>query len=140
MSDVKLTYYGAVTSDGQIKLPGAKMRREMAAFSGKEIEVVVTRKRKHRSDPQNRYYWGVVVEMIRAGLKDMGDIVDQDQTHDFLRHRFLKVTRVDADTGEVLYEYAQSTTKLSTVEFSEYIEKCCQFAAEFLGVSIPLPI
>jgi len=139
MSDITLTYYGSVQQDGTLKLPGAKIRREVAEFSGKEIEVTFRRKRKHRSDPQNRYYWGVVVEMIRAGMKDMGDTVTPDQVHEFLKWRFLREQRIDESTGEVLYEYAGSTAKLKTAEFGEYIEKCCQFAAEMLGVSIPLP-
>lgn len=111
----------------------------MQEFSGKEIEVTIRRKRKHRSDPQNRYYWGVVVEMIRAGMKDMGDELTPDQVHEFLKWRFLRAQRIDETTGEILYEYAGSTTKLGTIQFSEYVEKCCQFAAEMLGVSIPLP-
>lgn len=139
MTDITLPYYGSVTEDGALKLPGAKIRSEVRVFAGKEIEVIFRLKKKHRSDPQNRYYWGVVVEMIRAGMKEMGDTVTPDQVHEFLKWRFLRVSKIDESTGEVLYEYAGSTAKLKTVEFSEYIEKCCQFAAEMLGVSIPLP-
>lgn len=139
MSDLKLTYYGRVTESGEIKLPGAKMRKEAQAFAGKEIEVTIQRKKKHRSDPQNRYYWGVVVEMIRAGMKDMGDEVTVEQVHEFLKWRFLRVQKVDENTGEVLYEYAGSTRKLGTIAFSEYVENCCKFAGEYLGVEIPLP-
>lgn len=139
MKNISLPYYGRVEQDGTLKLPGAKIRQEVKVFSGKEIEVVFRLKRKKRSDPQNRYYWGVVVEMIRAGMKEMGDVVTPEQVHEFLKWRFLREQRVDESTGEVLYEYAGSTAKLKTVEFGEYIEKCCQFAAEYLGVSIPLP-
>ena len=139
MQEITLTYYGNVTLDGTLKLPGAKIRMEVQVFTGKEIELTIQRKKKHRSDPQNRYYWGVVVEMIRAGMKEMGDKVTPDQVHEFLKWRFLRTQKIDEATGEVLYEYAGSTADLSTVEFSEYVEKCCQFAAELLGVSIPLP-
>ena len=139
MSDLKLTYYGRVTESGEMKLPGAKMRKEAQAFAGKEIEVTIQRKKKHRSDPQNRYYWGVVVEMIRAGMKDMGDAVTTEQVHEFLKWRFLRVQKIDENTGEVLYEYAGNTRKLGTIAFSEYVEHCCKFAGEYLGVEIPLP-
>lgn len=137
--ETKLIYDGRVV-DGELKLPGAKMRKEIAqAFEGKYITVSVERKKKHRSSPQNRYYWGVVVEMIRAGMKDMGDIVQPDQVHEFLKHRFLKVQRIDPDTAELLYEFSESTADLTTVKFGEYVDQCCQFAAEFLGVAIPSP-
>lgn len=116
------------------------MRKEAAAFAGKEIEVTIRRKRKHRSDPQNRYYWGVVVEMIRMGIKQLGDDVDSESVHEFLKLRFLPVReKIDENTGEVIYRLPASTASLSTVEFLEYVEKCCQFAAEYLGVNIPLP-
>lgn len=138
MSGITLTYYGSVT-DGKLKLPRAKILKEVQAFAGSYVEVTIRKKKKHRSSPQNRYYWGVVIEMIRAGMKDMGDMVTPEQVHEFLKWRFLRFSKVDENTGEVLYEYAGSTADLKTVEFSEYVEKCCQFAAEMLGVSIPLP-
>jgi hypothetical protein len=140
MTDLKLTYFGRVTESGEMKLPGAKMRKEAMEFAGKDIEVTVQRKRKKRSDPQNRYYWGVVVEMVRSGIKDMTtDALTPDQVHELLKLKFHRVQKVDEDTGEVLYEYTGSTAAMKTIEFMEYIEKCCQFAAEYLGVVIPLP-
>ena len=104
MPEIILTYTGKVEQDGTLKLPGAKIRKEVAHFAGKEIEVTIQRKKKHRSSPQNRYYHGVVVEMIRAGMKDMGDDVTPDQVHEFLKWRFLRAERVYDSTVELLYE------------------------------------
>lgn len=116
------------------------MRHEAAAFAGKEIEVTIQRKKRSRSGEQNRYYWGVVVEMIRMGIKELGDDADAEQVHEFLKGRFLPAReRIDETTGDMIYRLPASTTALSTIEFSEYVEKCCQFAAEYLGLSIPLP-
>lgn len=136
--DEKLRYIGSVDENGRLKLPGAKMRADIAsAFTGKQIEVTIQRKRTHRSDPQNRYYWGIVVEMIRGGMKDMGEHVTPEQVHEFLKFRFLKKQKIDEHTGELIWEIAGSTAALTKSEFAEYIELCCQFAADFLGVSIP---
>ena len=77
--------------------------------------------------------------MIRAGMKGMGDIVELTEVHDSMRWRFLKQQRIDETTGELLYEFALSTTQLDTVGFTEYIEHCRRFAAEFLGIDIPDP-
>lgn len=116
------------------------MRQEAAVFAGKEIEVTIQKKKRSRSSEQNRYYWGVVVEMIRMGIKDLGDEADAEQVHEFLKDRFLPSReRIDEITGELIYRLPASTTALSTIQFSEYVEKCCQFAAEYLGVSIPMP-
>lgn len=136
----KLTYKGKVEND-RLVLPGAKMRTEIVqTFAGKEIEVTIQRKKKHRSDQQNRFYWAVVVPMVQAGIKDLGDIVTTEQAHEFLKMRYLKKQRIDEQTGEVIYEYAKSTSALTTVEFMEYISHCQQFAAEYLGVTIPDPV
>lgn len=138
MSDIKLTYHGRVDG-GKLILPGHKIRLEAKVFDGKEIELTIRKKRKRRSDPQNRYYFGVVVEMVRIGLKDMtGEIFNSDEAHDFLKMRFLKRPLADTN-GEQIGEKVLSTTKLDTIEFSEYIEQCCAFAAEYLGISIPPP-
>lgn len=138
--DEKLKYTGHV-ENGQIKLPGARMRAEIArAFPGKQIEVTVRRKRKHRSEPQNRYYWGVVVPMIQSGIKDLGDLVTTEQVHEFLKMRYLKKQKINEATGEVIYEVARSTASLTTVEFMDYIAHCIQFAAEYLGVNVPEPL
>lgn len=135
-----LTYPGRVEK-GQIKLPGAKMRTEITAlFEGRDIEVIVRRKKKHRSSPQNRFYWAVVVPMVRAGLKEIGEILSLEQVHELLKFRHIREQRIDENTGEVAFEYTRSTAELTTVEFAEYIERCAQFAAEYLRVTIPDPM
>jgi hypothetical protein len=55
-----------------------------------------------------------------------------------MKFMFLKKQIVNENTGEVL-ETIGSTTKLSTTEFNEYIDRISQFAAEFLGVEIMPP-
>lgn len=136
----KLTYTGRVDENGKAILPGAKMRIEIARlFTGKEIEVTIRKKRKRRSTEQNRYYWGVVVPLIQSGLKEIGEFVTIEDTHEILKIKFLRRQRVDENTGEVIFERTASTADLSTVEFLEYIERCALFAAEWLGVTIPEP-
>ena len=38
MSDITLTYYGSVQQDGALKLPGAKIRKEVAHFADQPAE------------------------------------------------------------------------------------------------------
>ena len=37
----------------------------------KEVEITI-RKTKTRSNPQNRYYWGVIVYLIKERFKELG--------------------------------------------------------------------
>lgn len=41
MQNLTLTYYGRVEQDGTLKLPGAKIRKEVQEFAGKEIELTI---------------------------------------------------------------------------------------------------
>jgi len=143
MPDQTLTYYGSI-KDGTIKLP-KKMRRDMVqAFEGRSIEVTVKRKRKRRSSLQNRYYWGVVIRIISAYLMDFAP--DQDGTppvvHQYLKERFLPLVmegkpQMVLPTGEVI-EGIYSTTKLTTTQFMDYIERVLHWSAE-LDMIIPDP-
>lgn len=95
---------------------------------------------KNRTSPQNAYYWSGVLPLVRDGLKEIGyrEIQTNEQTHDLMKARFLKINVVNEITGEVL-ESIDTTTKLSTIEFSDYIDRIAQFAAEYLGINIPPP-
>lgn len=98
------------------------------SLEGKIIVATLAKLSKPRTNPQNKYYWGVVVDMIQ---KELGDERKED-THDALRLMFLmdnssKIPRL------------KSTTQLNTVEFKEYLESIVRWAASFLEMYIPDP-
>ena len=137
--DKKLTYTGSVTDTGEIKLP-ARFGVELSKyFAGKEIWIEVERKRKHRTLNQNAYYWAVVIKMISDAMNEAGEHVHPQEVHEFLKFRFLRVQKIDHDSGELLYEYSRSTASLGTADFGIYLDACIQFAAEYLNTVIPPP-
>lgn len=95
---------------------------------------------RRRSLPQNAYYWGVIVPMIREGLYDSGydDVRTNDDAHEILKHIHLKKRMINKQTGEVI-DIGGSTAELSIPEFNDFIERICRWSAEFLGVVIPSP-
>jgi hypothetical protein len=101
---------------------------------------VTIQSKNNRSDQQNKYYWSGLIPAVKEGLKEIGyrEITTAEQTHELMKFMFLKKQIVNENTGEVL-ETIGSTTKLSTTEFNEYIDRISQFAAEFLGVEIMPP-
>lgn len=94
---------------------------------GQRVEVIIRKPRTKRSDVQNSYYWGVVIELLS---KELG--YDKDEMHEILKYKFLQ-------SNAMGMPYVKSTTKLSTGEFEEYLEKIRRWAAEFLNINIPLP-
>ena len=94
---------------------------------GQRVEVIIRKPRTKRSDVQNSYYWGVVIELLS---KELG--YDKDEIHEILKYKFLQ-------SNAMGMPYIKSTTKLSTGEFEEYLSKIKQWAAEFLHIVIPDP-
>lgn len=93
-----------------------------------------------RSIPQNRYYRGVVVPLVREGLYEAGydEVKTNDDAHEVLKGLFHKKNVVNKLTGDVITTVL-STTEFTIPEFEKYIETICKWAAEYLGVIIPAP-
>lgn len=96
-------------------------------------KVDIKRDRKGRSNPQNRYYRGVVVKMIS---EETG--YTPEEVHEILKTKFLSYEKVIEKTGEV-FTISRSTTELNTQEFEEFLEMCRMFAAQDIEIVIPLP-
>ena len=134
-----LNYVGAVTN-GKLVLSDfnkAKMATEIAAFEGKNVEISI-KKLPRRSIPQNAYYWGVVVSMVGAALRDLGHRLTNDEVHDLLKSKFNSTAICNAD-GELIGEYGQSTKEMNKAQFMDYLAAIQEFSATYLGVIIPDP-
>lgn len=99
----------------------------LITLEGAFVHVTVKRRKKNRSNPQNSFYWGVVIKLLcdTTGYSD-------DEMHDAMKLKFLMDKTRDLLT-------LKSTALLSTVEFEEYVEKIRQWASEELSCVIPLP-
>lgn len=115
------------------------IRKAFEQLKDGRYEVTIENKN-HRSGQQNKYYFGCVLPLVKDGLIDVGyrEINSNEQVHDLMKYMFLKKQIVNEETGEVI-ETIGSTTKLTTIEFNDYIDRIAQFAAEMLGVVIPPP-
>lgn len=124
-----------IDDNGELKNPAA-LQKAMRLKPGR-YKVEIKRAGK-RSLQQNRYYWGVVVDLVKQGLFDLGHEVSAEETHDWLKAKFNYLEVVNEETGECEH-IPRSTTEMTKEQFGEFIERIAQFAAEFLGVVIPAP-
>jgi hypothetical protein len=109
------------------------------SFEGKDIIITIEKKKRKRSNPQNSYYFGVVIPMMKQGFyNSLGEHVGTDEIHTFLKNRFLFKDIVNENNAEII-KMPQSTTELSTIEWEEYMDSIRAFATEFLSIQIPLP-
>ena len=122
---------------------------KLKSFHDKEVEITI-KKTNSRTNPQNRYYWGVVVHMVTERFKELGytktDLYDatisapltRSDVHEFLRNEFLTDDLIDKE-GELIGTLSKSTTSLSTDEFVKYLDNVRDWGAISLDIDIPDP-
>ena len=95
------------------------------------VEVIVKYPQSLRSLQQNRYYWGVVVDLISQHTG-----YAKEETHEILKAKFLSR---EAFIGKEPVRYARSTTSLTTKQFKKYLNEIKEWAFIELGIVIPEP-
>jgi hypothetical protein len=123
------------------KPPASVLHRLLDAISragDKRLVLTLKEQKKRRSLLQNAMYWGYIVPPITAMFRENGNMVDDEDVHDFLKMRVGKLAQIFVTPdGEVLKGLG-STAKLSTTEFSNYIECVKAWGAQY-GVQFPPP-
>lgn len=133
---MKIIAFGHI-KDGQLHIVGRpRFDQELKEHKDCDVEIEI-KKKGRRSSPQNRYYWGCVVKEIRLRLKELGNDFSDDDVHEYLKNEFNGVTVVSEDAEAV--KIGRSTTKLNKDEFSEYVNRCRDWAHSFLGIWIDEP-
>ena len=102
------------------------LKRWLHTLKGK-VYVTIKKKRKKRSTPQNAYMWSCVYKIVSNHTG-----YTLEECHQLFGKMFLKYEK----NGHV---FIKSTTKLSTVEFEDYMESIRRFASMELSLWIPEP-
>jgi hypothetical protein len=132
----KLELTGHIDDNGVLTIHNRIAVKEWAAqHPGRNILIKFEKRGSKRSSNQNRYYHGVVVQMVCQGLRDIGYSLSHDETHFFLKQKFNPV-QIPGNGGFVI-EVPGTTTQMNKTEFADYIDRIAQFAAEYLNVVIP---
>lgn len=123
-------WFGKVLPGGLLVIEKPKdYNRAVRALAGKHVELTIKKRRTKRTDPQNRYYFGVVVKLLAEHCG-----YETDEMHEALAMRFLRIEDCPI-TGA---PRRKRTPKTDTEEFARYLDSCIRLAAE-LGVVIPSP-
>jgi len=104
---------------------------------GWTVEVSVKRLRATRSQLQNRYWWGVCVQLVSEHTG-----YTPEEVHEIAKQLFIpKRLALQNGNGEVKGEFVigGSTREMNTVEFGEFMERFREWAAQDLDVYIPDP-
>lgn len=133
-----MEFYEAIgrVEAGRLQIDRGELRKVLGQWEGKTVRVTVKRDRGTRTDKQNRYLW-FAYHLIE---KETGQ--DADDIHEVAKARFLpKSVAICDGNGEVRGEYVigGSTTKLSTVEFADFVAKLREWGRDWFHVEIPEP-
>ena len=139
----EISTLGHINEDGKLKIHRKNdfLQNIKLFSSGKKIriELIVKRLYNKRSNEQNRYYWGYIIPEFCRGYKELNaENITKEQAHEFLKKEFLFTEFVNEESGEVK-RISKSTSKLTTVEFIEYINECARFINEWFGIEILEP-
>lgn len=100
----------------------------------KPWQVTVEPEKKRRTKSQNALYWMWLGDAVKQVASSTGN--DADDVHEFFKRQFL-TPRVTTIAGEDVQRW--TTTKLTTQEMSEFIERVYNWITAELGILLPLP-
>ena len=103
-------------------------KKQVARLKDGRYTLSLERIKSNRSLNQNRYYFGAVLPPIAEYTG-----YSTEEMHEYYKARFLKKRTLTIGDDE--REVVPSSTKLSTDEFSQYIEKIINHASD-MGISI----
>jgi hypothetical protein len=124
--------YALVSDDAKLEMEQpSDLKRVLRGLIGEVVEVIIRKRRSKRSDRQNKWWWGVAVEVL---ANECG--YDRESMHYALVAKCFGTTHDDR-TGLDIPNVRSS--KLTTKQFGELMEWVVVFAATELDVQLPLP-
>lgn len=119
--------------DGKVRfLDRRSFDEEIKNYEGRKAWLIIGGRRNVRSVNQNAYYWGVIIDMISKYLGYF-----PDEMHEILKRKFLPSKVVKLKDEEIVIP--ESTARLDSGEFENYLESIRIWAATDLNMTIPVP-
>ena len=119
--------FTGIVKQGKVRLdrPEAYLVH-ISKLEGYRVVQTLEKERNLRSLSQNRYYWGVVIEIL---AEEFG--YEREEMHEALKMKFL---RKHDDTK---LPTVGSTARMNTAQFSDYIDRVMRWAATDYSIYIP---
>jgi len=131
----RIQFEAVVGERGELTPTGSRaisVRARLQRYKGRASLVTVEPERKRRSLKQNAYLWGVVYTVIAAWSGH-----NVEEIHEAMKALHLPMRELMTPTGEVL-PLVTSTTRLDSLEFTEYVGRVKLWAGE-QGLYVPEP-
>lgn len=117
-----------------------------ALFADSSIEMIIRKAGNKRTLAQNAYLWGVMYDNLLNYFRTENPAlkVSSEDVHNLCKEKFLPIVfqgvlKDAKDKFGNIHSIPYTTTRLTTVQFSEYKDLIQYWAAEHLGCKIPDP-
>ena len=128
-----------VDENGNLKRNRKFIADAIKSFSGKEIEIIIKRKYKQRSNPQSAFYWSWTLPFFQQLFNEAwGEIRPIEEIHEILKATCNYIELPNPATGEV-HRIPRSTTELTTSGWMDFELQMDQFARDFFNATLPKP-
>lgn len=104
-------------------------RRWVVTLDGQRVVTETRKFRKNRTDAQNKYWWKIII-----GILSDHTGMEPEEIHDYIKRKFLPVRSVKFEIAS-----GRSTTRLTTIEFVDLIERVQRWASQELQCYLPDP-
>lgn len=102
-------------------------------FEGQKVDVIIERHKTKRTNPQNRYWWGVMLKLVTDYMNEQGYELTEQDWHDYYVNKgyfgYKDILGVQVPRG---------SSEATTLEFNEVIDKI-QKEWALRGLIIPDP-
>jgi hypothetical protein len=121
--------------------PAFDMFVKHAFAAGEMFEIEARELTTTRSAKANRYYWGVVLDLIEQHTGTKADDIHDAMCEQFLPNEQKRVAFFNKLTGEELAVDVDTrrSSKLTGMAFYDFVEDVRQWARDFLQVETPDP-
>jgi len=116
-----------------------QIRLALRLLEDKYAKITIKESKKLNSLSQKGYYFAAVIPPIQEMLIDLGNNVDSEDVHSFLKHEAGKLTKYIRLPNDEVKPIPGSIAGMNTKEFEKYLEKVRMWAAQTLDLIIPLP-
>lgn len=102
-----------------------------------DVEICFVRSEDKKSNPQLRYFFGIVLPIIKQAFEEMqGEQYSKEEIVTILKDMYFYEEKYSPISGDVI-KVPMSLEHAKKSEVAEFINKCVIFATDILDVTIP---
>jgi len=114
----------------------ARFKRALPVLEGQEVEIIVRKPKRPKSEKARGYYWAVVIPYLRECFAEAGYNLTEHFIHEWVKANFNLKSVVNFETGQVSH-FPASTEDNSPEEDTVLFKEIDNFCLEYFNCNLP---